>query len=114
MATPKTFCAIVIDAPLVKSPRNQLQFSKIFLPNVRSVSSEGVYNGLFVASNLHNKFSNFGNQRSTALSSSDFGKSDGFQYSSRGVYMFKFFFFRKLVNSWILYREQVLKHFLST
>jgi hypothetical protein len=67
-----------------------------------------------VASNLHYKFSNFGNQRSTALSSSDFGKSDGFQYSSRGVYMFKFFFFRKLVNSWILYREQVLKHFLST
>lgn len=85
MATPKTFCAIVIDAPLVKSLGNQVQFSKIYLPNIQSAASEGVYNGLFLASNVHNKFSNITDKRSATQSSGDFGELENFPSSSRGV-----------------------------
>ena len=85
MATPKTFCAIVIDAPLVKSLGNQLQFSKIYLPNVHSAASEGIYNGLFVASDLHNEFSNITDKRSAIQSSGDFGEIKNYPSSSRGV-----------------------------
>ena len=90
MATPKTFCAFVIDAPLVKSVGNQLQFSKIYLPNIHSVTSDGIYNGLFMAPNLHNKFSNITDKRAAAAESSgDVEKLKDFQGSSRGVYVIK-------------------------
>ena len=92
MATPKTFCAIVIDAPLVKSLGNQLQFSKIYLPNVHPVTSDGIYNGFFLASNLHNEFSNISDKRSETKSNGDAEKLENFQSNSRGVYAIQEFF----------------------
>ena len=77
MATPKTFCAFVIDAPFVKIHGNSLQFSKIYLPNVEPFSrqAEGVYKRLFKTSDLQNKFLNI----ASASNSSDREKREDFQ-----------------------------------
>jgi hypothetical protein len=113
MATPKTFCAIVIDAPLVKSLGNQLQFSKIYLPNVHPVTSDGIYNGFFLASNLHNEFSNICDKRSAAKTSGDAEKLEDFQSSSRGVCAIEDFFQNLAINFFELYiHEQPVMFFL--